>query len=695
MTVQKEVKVKVATEEELDGVEALELRIDRLNKQRIQIAIDIASQKLEDTQAEIEKLKQEKAELEVGVDDSKIKEIDAKIAQLDQESLDLQLNIDTNKLQQAKAETDELDGTTIDIDVNNIKAMEAVDQIGQGFDRLKQGASEVGQQMGTLLDSAGKQETNSVFLERSFERQGKSASDAQKAMEGINRTVADLPGDDSIMQGLLSQALAKDASLTSKELGEMGTAAADYFQAMSYYGKPAAEAFQDMNNYLMTGNTAELERSPILANHIDKLKEATSIQERSNYLQEALTAEGWGGMSMQNTYNNKLETFNGMLERGRYNLGGMFQEGAKYAMDWALQLDESTNGLVGMSMALAGFATPITDTLMGLGQMATGISAIKNLGFIKYLKESALAQWLLNAAQAANPIMLVVLAITALIVVLGYLYFNNEQVRQAIDRLGQSLIGLGQWIYNGAIYWLNQLQTTLMNLWNYIFTLGGLIPANVSLTGNQVIDTILRVIGFMLTLPLQLGMIFMNIIAKALGFGDNFSQRMITGASNAVKGFLRYIQQLPGIVMGEFNRVLGLVNDFINSLPSRVWEMGVAIIDALKKSLGIGSPGHMFYMVEGEFKRIDDLTQKTRFDTGRIGKDMVDNFNPVLGVGFDYKDTVNALLSKSNNQSNKEPPVINFYFNDTVVDDDSRMERIANYITRKLMFDNKTAGRTV
>ena len=134
--------------------------------------------------------------------------------------------------------------------------------------------------------------------------------------------------------------------------------------------------------------------------------------------------------------------------------------------------------------------------------------------------------------------------------------------------------------------------------------------------------------------------------------------------------------------MGEFNRVLGLVGDFINSLPSRVWEMGVAIIDALKKSLGIGSPGHMFYMVEGEFKRIDDLTQKTRFDTGSIGEDMVGNFNPSGSKGY-------ANTGAVGNQT------INLHVEVGSVDNDKRVHEIVEAVRRELSWNNKTAGRTI
>jgi hypothetical protein len=133
------------------------------------------------------------------------------------------------------------------------------------------------------------------------------------------------------------------------------------------------------------------------------------------------------------------------------------------------------------------------------------------------------------------------------------------------------------------------------------------------------------------------------------------------------------------MVLGEFQRTLQLVNDFINTLPQRVWEMGVAIINALKSALGIGSPGHMFYMVEGEFKRIDDLTQKTNFDTGSIGEQMVDSFNPSL-------QTSNQGVVAGGN---------NITINIDNVDSQERINQIVKAVEDALAFDNVTAGRSV
>ena len=87
----------------------------------------------------------------------------------------------------------------------------------------------------------------------------------------------------------------------------------------------------------------------------------------------------------------------------------------------------------------------------------------------------------------------------------------------------------------------------------------------------------------------------------------------------------------------------------------------------------------MFYMIEGEFNRIDDLTKKTNFDTGSIGQQMVDNFNP----------NFNASADGSTGATGN-----NITINIENVDNEERIQQIVKAVEDALKFDNLTAGRT-
>lgn len=594
-------------------------------------------------------------------------------------TIKVRLDVIDEKIAALENKIEKIDDESIKPVVETSAAMASIDQIGQGFDRLKQGASEVGQQMGAVLESAGRMEQTESFLSMNM-----GADQAKQKLEEIRSVTDQLPGDDVTLQNLLSQAAMKDASMTTDAFNQMGSAAADYMAAMQNFGKTSTETQQDLMNYILAGNTAEIERSPILQSHIDKLKEGNTVQERAKLLQEALTQEGWAGIASQDIYNNKFQQFNDMIERGKMNLGGMFQDGAKWGMDFVMQLDSASGGLVGMGIALAGFASPLTDTLMGLGQMATGVKAIKDLGFIKYLKDleivtklSAAADWLLSGAQAVlnaimsmNPIVLVVIALIALAAALIWAYQNVDWFREMVNNAWQSLVQIGQIIYGyviGAIQWLSDLFT------NFTSQLG--------LNTNDWIQAILGFILFLPQLPLQIGVALANALAKAFGFKGNFVQTVWQTAVDAVNRFAEAIRGIGEAVQN----CLDWAYDIFMSHPivQAAVDLGRAIANGFS-SLGLnqGSPGDIYRAMKNEIDWTSELIKKNSLttDSANMGEGIADSFNPNL-------QTSNAGVTAGLGN--------NITINIDSVDSEARIQQIVKAVEDALAFDNLTAGRSV
>lgn len=695
-----------------------------------------------------------------------------KTAASEKTTMPVEVDVDDDEIDTAKEKEEELNDTAeVEIEVDDNAVQNAMQNISQGFATLKQGAAELGQALSASLESAGKQETNFSFLKHALNN---DEALAKQKMQNISEIVQALPGDDTAVQGLLSQAIAKDASLAEDQLKKIGVAYADYASAMSFYGKSSVEAQQDMTNYILAGNTAELERSPILASHIDKLKEANTIQERSEALQKALNEEHWGGMSQQDTYNNKLETFNGMLERGKYNLGGMFQEGAKGLMDFAIHLDDATGGLVGMSLAAASFASPLSDMVIGVGQMATGVKALrdvyKDLGIVQTIANAiegegaiahiASALGITTEAAAADgaavsfgglaiaegAALWPILAIIAALALLGAAvyevgkyfgwwtdvgtmidavsagvkrlwsaFINNPNVqgfikalqgawndlctalspvtdlamqvwnalfppqsggfdivRSIIDGFGQVGDVLGGIVNAAQIAW-----NALGNFFNYLVGLGSGITSLTGITASNVINGILGFLVFFATLPLRIGVIFANTIARALGFGNNFVQRMYSAATNAVSRFTSQITQLPGKLQSELNNMLSAVGRWASTLPQKFWDAGVNAVKNFLSALGIASPGTMQRMLVWEIsemgRRTPIVAKPLLENVKTMGQDIVDNFgNPTLGVGLDNFETLNRGFSNGSvDHSNQYDITNNFNINGIIEEEAS------------------------
>jgi len=355
--------------------------------------------------------------------------------------------------------------------------------------------------------------------------------------------------------------------------------------------------------------------------------------------------------------------------------------------------------------ALRNVATSLFNT--GRAALTAGLNALKSAG-MWLIEKAALvvtkgatllmeaAQWLLNIAMNANPIMLIVTAILILIMVLGYLYFNNEQVRAAIDGLGQAFMQIGQIIYDSVVNAIKWLMTTLQNLWNYIVTLGGLLPENVSITGNRIVDTILRVLGFIATLPIQLGIILINTIAKVLGFGDNFVQNMIKAGSRAVTNFFIYISKIPGRLATELGNALNKVQEWAASLPQKFWEAGVNAVKNFLAALGIASPGTMQRMLVWEVsemgRRVPEESRTLLSNVSDLGTNIVDSFGEP-SLGLNYEDTMNSKLETvaTTNDKTGGDIIFNMYGD---MDTDERMNKFVDAVIRRLSFENTTAGRT-
>lgn len=406
---------------------------------------------------------------------------------------------------------------------------------------------------------------------------------------------------------------------------------------------------------------------------------------------------------------------------------GQLQTLADEEMEHKSVLDQINAAWEDMSLLFSPVLAPLTSFLGLIGQagsFAVGINGIATLASsLRTLelsqiastiatKAGAAAQWLLNLAMSANPIMIVVIAIIALIAVLGYLYFNNEQVRNAIDALGQSFILAGQIIYNSVINFVDWVITSLQSLYTYIMTFGGLLQSNVSITGNNIVDSVIGVMVFISTLPFQLATIFTNMIAKTLGFGDNFVQRMMDAGVNSVSRFMTQISSLPSRFVAELNSMLSAVGQWASTLPAKFWEAGVNAVKNFLSALGINSPGTMQIKLIKEMEdtgaRIPVASENLIRNLGVVGKNAVKSFgNPKLNVGFDISNlddfkssnlefSNNDLLQiLSSNNGDMNGKSINLTLNIGTVDKKERIDEIIEAVRDYFLWDNTTAGRTV
>ena len=355
------------------------------------------------------------------------------------------------------------------------------------------------------------------------------------------------------------------------------------------------------------------------------------------------------------------------------------------------------------TMYLAPVISPLGSVigLVGeLGSFTLGINGIISLaetfGILNKanlaLIPSQIAEGIAGMASIAW-VLIAVAVILILVGVLWYLYNNNEQVRQAIDNFAQTLQYVGGVIYSYFITALNNLINVLNFLWNGVQTvINGLINAVNSGNGN-ILQSIANVLAYLFQLPSKISTVFINIIAKTLGFGDNFVQRMQQAATNSVNNFMNSISSLPSKLMAELNEMLSVVSQWASTLPQKFWDAGVDAVMNFLNALDRHSPGIMQRQLRAELVEMGENIPKDGrgllSNIGQLGSDVVDEFgNPSLELNSN-----GTLLNRSDNRG----VYGNNYFTINIenVDNEERVNEIVEAVRKSLAWSNTTAGRTV
>lgn len=403
--------------------------------------------------------KEVKIKVAADVDDEQVKALEELLNSLADKVVGFEVAVDDDGLDAAGEKEEGLNGSAeFVIDVDDAAVQQAMQNLSDGVGKTKQGVIDLKNAIQEVEQAGMQSEQNKAFLEMNL-----GAEEAAEQYQRISDIVARMPGDDNTMRSVLSTAQALGNNLKPEEMEAATKTMADYMAGSATMGKMATESQQDIMKYLLDGNTAELERGSIVSSQVDKLKQATTFQERQAAMQQVLNDLGYGGIATQDTMLNKQAEWEGMLYNSQDALSSMWLGAEKGAMDYILKLNDATGGLVGMGIVAGSVAGgPIIDTVSGLGQMATGMKAIKDLGMIQWLSQlgimaklSAAATWLQNTALwgmiapiLANPITWLVIALIALAAALIWAYQNVDWFRAMVNNAWASIVTFGQQIYS-------------------------------------------------------------------------------------------------------------------------------------------------------------------------------------------------------------------------------------------------------
>ncbi len=291
------------------------------------------------------------------------------------------------------------------------------------------------------------------------------------------------------------------------------------------------------------------------------------------------------GASLAESFSNLVSSGSGLESLGR-TIGDAFSA-AMDAVGWVL------DKLTGLSNWVSEHADVVSSALVGIG-VALAVFKIGSLittvvtalqGFSAATAAAAVAQWALNVAMNANPIMILVTAIAALVAGLVWFFTQTETGRQAWQSftgfLGTSIESIkawfgsaGDWImakWDALVAWFQAVPGRITGFFRGI---GQWFSNKFNEAKNGISNAFNSAVGFVSSIPGRIIGFFGSIGGWFRGKFNEVKNGIQSGFNSAV-GF---VSSIPGRIIGALGNVGGLLygagasilNGFLSGLKS-VW----------------------------------------------------------------------------------------------------------------------------
>lgn len=312
------------------------------------------------------------------------------------------------------------------------------------------------------------------------------------------------------------------------------------------------------------------------------------------------------------------------------------------------------NGIVKLAKGFGNLLVSIAKTTGKLvAQGAIWVAQkVKMLACAAAQKAVTAAQWLLNAAMDANPIGIIIIAITALVAGFIYLWKTSEGFRnfwiglwngiKSITKNVVTWIGnfftqtIPKWINNiaqwfmqlpqkigfalgyaaGKIYlwgqsvwnfftvtipqWINfigqwfaklpgEIWKWLVNTYNKVVAWGSNMIQKAIAVGTEFLNNI---INWFSQLPGRIWAWLVDTYNKVSAWGSNLVQKAVETASNFINNFINWISQLPGRFMSWLSQTINNVIAWGRNLANAGLNAGKELVNSIVNTVK-AIPGHM------------------------------------------------------------------------------------------------------
>lgn len=244
------------------------------------------------------------------------------------------------------------------------------------------------------------------------------------------------------------------------------------------------------------------------------------------------------------------------------------------------------NNLPTVAIALAG----ITAALVSYKVAALAATAAeKGMTLAQYA--AATAQKVLNAAMSANPIGLVILAITALVAAFTYLWQNSEEFREFWIELWEKIKETAAKVAE----WFKELPGKIKNaIWSAITRVQEWGNNLTNAVKNAATNMLNRAKETLAAMPGRVRDAIAGAINSVASWGTNMINKAKTAMSNVVSSVTSTLKELPSKVLSiGADLVAGLwngVNNKLTWLKNKIKSFTSSVLGSIKSFFGVHSP---------------------------------------------------------------------------------------------------------
>lgn len=306
--------------------------------------------------------------------------------------------------------------------------------------------------------------------------------------------------------------------------------------------------------------------------------------------------------------------------------------------DWASEHGDAIRTVI--AGIAGGFAAFKTASLI-----SAAVTALKS--FDVAAKIAAAGQWVLNAAMNANPIVLVVTAIAALVSALVWFFTQTETGRKAwaaftsfLSSAWQSVVsfvtGLGQNIANfftqtipnaiqSVIQWFQQLPSAIGTALSNLITSIGTWAVSFGQSALQAGQQFLTNLGtFLMQLPGNIWNWLTSTVASVASWAAQMGANALSAGSQFLSNVGTFISQLPSNVGSWLSGAISAAASFVGQMASNAVNAGSRFLSSIGSYIS-QVPGRIGAGLSGAISAVGSFASSMASGALRAGQQFLSN----------------------------------------------------------------------